>query len=198
MKSIIVKRSSLKPIAANKDAFPWLITESFNFYNMELKPKIAEVCSQKMDGYHGLNTHTNAVVFRGIDYALHLGCEPLPVVFACAFHDIARINDDMDMEHGRNAVPLAIKIMKQFPTMLDKDTRMSILSAVMNHTNGGTAPNYISACLWDADRTRLAWKYGFEEKFFNTERGKYVAQHCQKYLEYQRKNFKDFDWSKQY
>lgn len=198
MKDIRIKRNSLKPIVANKDAFPWLIEESFEFYNTQLKPKIAEICLQQKDGMHGLNTHTNAVVFRGIDYALHLGCEPLPVVFACAFHDIARTNDGMDMEHGRNAVPLAIKIMKEFPTMLDKNVRMLILSAVLNHTSGEVAHDYISACTWDADRTRMAWKYGFEPRFFNTERGKHVAQHSNKYLEYQRKNFPQFDWSKQY
>ena len=122
----------------------------------------------------------------------------MPVVFACALHDAARKNDNFDTEHGKNAVPIAIKVMKQFPDLIDKETRLKILSAIMNHTDGKFAPDYISACLWDADRVRMAWQYGFDEKFFNTERGKYIAQHYQKYLDYQRHEFSNIKWSKQY
>lgn len=198
MKDINVHKANLKPINPDRNVNLYEITNAFNFYNQKLKPLIGNVCVQQMDGMHGLNTHTNSVVFRGIDYALHLACNPIPVVFACAFHDMARTNDDFDIEHGRAAVPMAMKIMKEFPDLLSKDTRISILSAVMNHTTGEIAHDYISACLWDADRTRMAWNYGFEEKFFNTQRGKYVAQHFQKYLEYQKKYFPMFNWSKQY
>ena len=171
---------------------------AFLFYQTELQPLIAQEGTQRLKGMHGLNTHTTAVVFRGIDYALHMGADPLPVVFACAFHDMARTHDNFDTEHGKNAVPMAIKIMKQFPNLLDQDTRSSILFAVLNHTNGQTAPDYISACLWDADRTRMAWQYGFDEKFFNTNRGKYVARHRIPYLEYLQSHFPDIRWSRQY
>ncbi len=172
---------------------------NFKFYLENVKPLVAEICTQKMNGMHGLDTHTNAVVFRGIDYALSLRQNPTPVIFACAFHDMARIDDGLDLEHGKRAIPMAIKIMKQFPNLLDKETRLNIMSAVLNHTTGTTAPDYISACLWDADRTRLAWKYGFESKFFNTLRGAHVASnYFLRYLEFQRKCFPYLTWAKQY
>ena len=174
------------------------IKKTFKFYLDNLRPLITKAGTQQPYGEHGINTHTNAVVFRGIDYSLHMGYDPMPVVFACAFHDMARTNDGDDSDHGKKAVPLAIKIMKQFPYLLDQDTRFSILSAILNHTNGRTAQDYISACLWDADRTRLAWQFGFDEKFFNTARGKYVAQHWKKYLEFQRFCYPNLTWAKQY
>ena len=174
------------------------IKKAFNFYLNYLKPLIAKTGSQQQKGMHGLDTHTNAVVFRGIDYSLHMGYDPIPVVFACACHDMARTNDEIDTEHGKKAVPMVIKIMKQFPGLLDQDTRFSILYAILNHTNGQTAQDYISACLWDADRTRMAWHYGFEDRFFNTSRGKYVAQHWRKYIDFQKFCLPKMTWTKQY
>lgn len=174
------------------------IKRVFNFYLKDLKPLVAEAGLQKKDGMHGLDTHTNAVVFRGIDYSLHMGYDPIPVVFACAFHDMARTADEEDKDHGKRAVPMAIRIMKQFQSILNQDARFSILYAILNHTNGQTAQDYISACLWDADRTRMAWHYGYEDRFFNTSRGKYVAQHWRKYLEFQKFCFPKMTWEKQY
>ena len=198
MKTLIIEKQKNKNIPVETSPNLYKLTKAFDFYNKELKPLVAKVYQQPHDGMHGLDTHTSSVVFRGIDYALHMGHEPIPVVFACAFHDMARSNDGFDTEHGKHAIPNAIKIMKKFPWLLDQDTRLSILYAILNHTTGRHAPDYISACTWDADRTRLAWKYGFDESFFNTERGKYVAQHYKKYLEYQKYNFPRFEWSKQY
>ena len=197
MKPLIIQ-SSLKPLKEDLSPNLGRTEKAFNFYLKELKPLIAQTGTLQLDGNHGLNTHTTSVVFRGIDYALHMGKEPIPVVFACAFHDMARTNDEADAEHGKKAVPMAIKIMKQFPGLLDQDTRFSILYAVLNHTNGKVAQDYISACLWDADRTRMSWCYGFDDSFFNTNRGKYVAQNWRKYLDFQRKHFPRIEWSKQY
>lgn len=188
-----------KSLPVDKHPTLWAMEKYFNFYDTELKPIVQQYSLQTPDGMHGLNTHTNAVVFRGIDYAIHMGVEPLPVVFACAFHDMARINDGPDTEHGKNGVALGMRVMKQFPDLFDKDTKMAIWSAVLNHTSGVHAPDYISACLWDADRTRLAWKYGFDEKFFNTPRGAHVASsHYRKYIEFQKQHFPHYQWDKTY
>ena len=198
MKSIVIEKAEKSPRLDSWNPDSLQIKKTFKFYLNDLKPLVAKAGSQQKSGMHGLDTHTNAVVFRGIDYSLHMGYDPLPVVFACAFHDMARQSDEGDQDHGKRAVPLAIKIMKQFPHLLDQDTRFSILYAILNHTTGQTAQDYISACLWDADRTRLAWQYGFDEKFFNTSRGKYVAQHWKKYLDFQRFCFPKMTWEKQY
>ena len=198
MKELKITRSTYKPLQPEWAPTLFRLKPAFDFYLEKLNPLLRESYSYGLSGMHGLDTHTTSVVFRGIDCALHLGCEPMPVVFACALHDAARKNDNFDTEHGKNAVPIAIKVMKQFPDLIDKETRLKILSAIMNHTDGKFAPDYISACLWDADRVRMAWQYGFDEKFFNTERGKYIAQHYQKYLDYQRHEFSNIKWSKQY
>ncbi len=198
MKPLHIETQKVRCIPADQDPHLYEMIKTFKFYTKELKPLITQNQNPPSHGMHGLTTHTQSVIFRGIDYAQHMGANPIPVVFACAFHDMARTNDGFDTEHGKHAIPNAIKIMKHFPGLLDQDTRLSILYAILNHTCGETAPDYISACLWDADRTRMAWNYGFEAKFFNTERGKYVAQHCKKYLEYLRYNFPHIEWSKQY
>ena len=153
------------------------VQKYFNFYIKELLPHI-EICStQNKDGCHAVHTHTSAVVFRGIDYALSLDKNPVPVVFASAFHDMARTHDGWDTNHGENAVPGAKKIMQNFQNILTEQDVKNIIFAIANHTTGKIAPDYVSACLWDADRTRMSWVYGYNAKHFNTERAKYVASH---------------------
>ena len=173
------------------------IKKSFIAYQEKIYPLIAQICTQEMDGMHGLDTHTAAVVFRGIDYALSLHQNPLPVMFACAFHDMARTNDEFNIEHGKNAVPMAKEIMRKFK--LDRETQQSINFAITNHTIGIVAPDYISACLWDADRTRLSWGYGYEPNYFNTLRAKQIASsNYKKYIKFQQKCFPNLNWDKTY
>jgi len=173
------------------------IKKNFTLYQQEILPLVAEICTQRNDGMHGLNTHTAAVVFRGIDFALSLKQDPWPVIFACAFHDMARTHDNHDTEHGRNAIPMAKQIMKQFN--LDEQIQQSIIFAVEHHTTGEIAPDYISACLWDADRTRLSWLYGYHSKYFNTQRAHMVASSdYENYLKFQRQCFPNLSWDKIY
>lgn len=173
------------------------IRKCFIMYMEKIYPLVAQVCTQETDGMHGLNTHTAAVVFRGVDYALSLNKNPKPVIFACAFHDMARINDTFNIEHGKNAVPLAKPIMEKFN--LDKRTQQSIIFAIKNHTIGIRAPDYISACLWDADRTRLSWHYKYNPCYFNTMRAKQIASSdYEKYIDFQRRCFPDLLWEKTY
>lgn len=164
------------------------IRECFDFYQKKVLPEVEKLATQKKEGYHGLHTHTDAVVFRAIDYALELGKNPMPVLFAAACHDMARTHDFYDEMHGKNAVSMAQKIMHKFKNELTDLEKQSVLSAIENHTTGGNAGDYISACLWDADRTRLSWERGYREVFFNTEYGKKVASgDAKKYITWQNK-----------
>ena len=173
------------------------IQKNFTLYQKEIYPLVAQIGTQKKDGMHGLNTHTASVVFRGTDYALSLNENPWPVIFACAFHDMARTNDFFDTEHGKKAIPMAKQIMEKFH--LDAQIQQSIIFAVENHTIGTVAPEYISACLWDADRTRLSWLYGYDQKYFNTERARKVASSdYKKYIQFQRQCFSGLPWNKTY
>ncbi len=170
----------------------------FDFYTYKILPQVQLYTTQKADGCHTLS-HTASIVFRGIDYALSLDENPMPVVFAAACHDMARTHDGFDINHGKNAVPNTKKIMAKFSDVITEPETDKIVFAITNHTTGEKAPDYISACLWDADRTRLSWRYGFDARFFNTERAKYVASHAyQDYIAFQKKCFPKLFWSHEY
>ena len=106
---------------------------------------------------------------------------PLPVIFACAFHDLARTDDEYNEIHWKRAVPIAENIMENFSDVLTDSQKASILYAVENHTiwlkapDYIQAPDYISACLWDADRTRLWWIYWYQEDLMCTDEAKKIA-----------------------
>lgn len=163
------------------------ISKTFDWYLMDVMPIVEKHAIQRKYGYHGLYTHTAAVVFRGIDYANSLNENPNNVVLACAFHDMARTNDCCDMQHGTNALPMARRVMDEMATA--QTERAAILFAVKNHSFNFVAPDYVSACLWDADRTRLAWECGFDPKFFATDHAKAVAAgNPKEYLEFMKNN----------
>lgn len=140
----------------------------------DLLPKLEKITNQSRYGYHGL-THTEQVALYGIDIAIACQCDVLPVLLACGLHDVARTNDKYCEEHGPRAVPIGDKFITQYyPNMLPAE-KNKILNAVRNHTIGRKAPDIISACLWDADRIRLSWEYGFRPKFFSTKFGLHLA-----------------------
>jgi len=187
--------------AYNKNPDIFEVRKYFNFYQNKLLPQIEIYSIQAPDGCHALHTHTAAVVFRGIDYALSLDENPIPVIFAGAFHDMARANDDIDEDHGARAVPNAHKIMQipKFKKILSDTDVKNIIYAIMNHTNGRIASDYVSKCLWDADRTRMSWVYGFKAKYFNTDRAKYVASHSYiDYIKFQQQCIPQIFWSYEY
>lgn len=153
------------------------IGNAFSFYKKEILPLILDnpKVTQNKEWYHWLFTHTQNVVFCGICYAISLWEDPIPVVFACACHDLARVNDWYDEWHWKNAVPIVVEIINNEKFNLIEEQKNRIIEAVANHTTWMKATNYVSACLRDADRTRLSWERGYNSKFFNTELWKLVA-----------------------
>lgn len=141
----------------------------------DILPSIENIGTQQKYGYHGLYTHTFQVAQFAIELALSVWTDPLPVILGAALHDIARTHDDDDYAHGPQGAKIARDFLNEnykhlFPGTIDK-----IVYAIENHTIGEKAPDLISACVWDADRIRLSWEMGYDEKFFNTEYGKYIA-----------------------
>ena len=172
------------------------IRNAFLFYKNEVLPLILDnpKVTQQIDWwYHSLNGHTKEVVFRGICYAVSLWEDPIPVVFACACHDLARVNDWYDEEHWPNAVPVTNEIINNEKFNLTEEQKKQIIEAVRDHTiwKWGEAPNYISACLRDADRTRLSQQYWYNESFYNTELWKKIAS--QRIFTKGRRDFRDFE-----
>lgn len=159
------------------------IREYFDFYEQQIIPSIKSNnrVSQTDFWFHWLYTHTDSVVFRWIYYALCVNEDPIPVIFACVFHDLARTDDEYNEIHWERAVPIAEEIMKKFSNILTKEWQESIVYAVKNHTIWLKAPDYvqprdyISACLWDADRTRLWWIYWYEASLMSTDEAKLIA-----------------------
>ena len=168
------------------------ISTLFDQYLIEIMPIVEKFAIQPKYGYHGLYTHTAAVVFRGIDYVIHIEKPTTPVILACAFHDMARTNDDYDLEHGANAIPLANYVMDEIGG-IDTATRNSILYAVKNHSINTKPNDYIHACLDDADRTRLAWECGYFAKYFTTPRAHSVASgNAEAYLKFMQNNMSGY------
>lgn len=159
------------------------IRKYFDFYEQEVLPiiKSNNRVTQRDYWFHWLCTHTDAVVFRGIYYALYLNENPTPVIFACGFHDLARTDDEYNETHWERAVPIAREIMDSFSGVLTDTQKESIIYAVENHTIWLKAPDYIqpfdyiSVCLWDADRTRLWWIYWYEPSLMSSEEAKKIA-----------------------
>ena len=138
-----------------------------------LMTEVRPFSMQDNTSYHGFYTHTKQVGLFALDYALSMGKNPVPVLLAAAFHDCAREDDSFNTTHARRAAPIARSFLAKLP--LPKGLDEQIVEAVISHTTGTQAQNYIEACLWDADRTRLSWERGYDEQFFNTKRGQTVA-----------------------
>ncbi|MDD4520363.1 MAG: hypothetical protein EOM53_00850 [Alphaproteobacteria bacterium] len=145
-----------------------------DFLEYKVMPEIATFSNQRRLLYHGFS-HTEQVGLFGIDYALSLNKSPLPVVLAAGIHDAGRMGDGYDPFHAKRGAELAKEYIRMYDFILKEDEKRDIVKAVLSHTTGQEADNYISACLWDADRTRLSWERGYDEKYFNTERAKRVA-----------------------
>lgn len=137
----------------------------------DVLPNIAQITNQSRYGYHGL-THTQQVGLVGIDLALSVHQDPMPVLLAAGLHDCARTNDEYCEMHGPMCEPIARKFLKEkYPDLLPIDVER-IVEAVKMHTVGINAKDLVSACLWDADRVRLSWEMGYQSKFFSTPYGK--------------------------
>ena len=145
-----------------------------DFLEYKVMLEIATFSNQRRLLYHGFS-HTEQVGLFGIDYALSLNKSPLPVVLAAGIHDAGRMGDGYDPYHAERGAELAKEYLRIYDFILKEDEKKDIVKAVLDHTTGQEADNYISACLWDADRTRLSWERGYDERYFNTTRAKQVA-----------------------
>ena len=141
----------------------------------QILPQISQITTQSRFGYHGLS-HTIQVAMYGIDLATHINQDATPVMLAAGLHDCARTNDKWCTEHGPKAAIVGKDFLAKHWSHLPEKTVQQILSAVHNHTTGRVAPDNVSACLWDADRIRLSWEYGYAPHFFSTKRGHEIAQ----------------------
>jgi len=151
---------------------------------VELRGTENEILQQDEDMNHGFNKHTKNVVIRWIFYALMKWIDPIPVIIAWATHDLKHINIPWgwDKKHWPQALPLVNIVIDEYNKVWDEKidvvTREQIKYAVENHMSDHWEPDSepVAQCLNDADRTRIARRDWFTEKFFSTNAAKIVAQ----------------------
>ena len=143
------------------------------FYQ-DILPKLKKISKQTEFGYHGL-THTEQTVLYGLDLAITCAYDPMPVMLACALHDIRRTNSAQSDDHASKAVPFARKFLYENYPMLPYATVEEIINAIKNHSDGKIAKDLTAACMWDADRIRLSWDGIYRPEYFTTLTGKYIA-----------------------
>lgn len=164
-----------------------IINTKIEEYNSEIRPLI-EPLYRLVPEHHGI-LHIDFVVAIGIYIASKICPDKInQVIIACCLHDCARVNDDYDLYHERNAIPKIISFFDLYGHLLgftDKDVK-DIIYAVSNHTSGFKTNNVIAQCLWDSDRIRMAIEYGYDEKYFNTNVAKEIIQD-QQILDYIKK-----------
>lgn len=163
-KKVLLRPSSFRQMMKEKAYYSKVLFS-------EVMPKIERITNQSRYGYHGLS-HTQQVGLFGIELALSVHQDPLPVILAAGLHDCARVNDEYCEQHGPRCEPIARKFLADnYPDLLPVDVER-IVKAVKEHTVGRNSSDLVSACLWDADRVRLSWEMGFAPEFFSTPYGK--------------------------
>ena len=160
-----------------------LCKKYYKIYEKEIKPFIIPLYNDKI-GMHSIE-HINNVV----KYALYILIVEYPkdqsnlykaVSIAAALHDCARTNDNWCTMHEILAIPKIEAFFELYGDYfnLTDEMKCNIIRAVSTHTsmiNCNSENDIISCCLHDADRIRLAKEYGYNEKYFSTRWGKFLA-----------------------
>ena len=118
-----------------------------------------QVSSAPQGSIHG-PSHWRRVGRLGMRIAGEEGGDPLVVALFAACHDIARVHDGIDNEHGPNAVE---RMRAELPGDLGLTGRQLDLlyQAIDRHTEGETTRDPTVGACWDADRLDLV-RIGFE------------------------------------
>jgi len=145
--------------------------KDFKFFVENHFPNL-EKYAGPLEDYHGIGHLIETVMF-GIYLAHSLNIyNKEGIIIACAYHDLIR---NSELNHGQESL--------DFIKALEIQTNSYIDEAIINHTNNFSISNPVLQILRDADRIRLSWERGYEEKYFSTEVGKRLAK---KSLEAQR------------
>ena len=194
--------------------FKWKMLNNFRIYKeklipiinrlkIELKDSDNRILQEDEDLNHWFNKHTKNVVIRWIFYALMKWIDPVPVIIAATCHDLKHINIPWggDKNHWPQAVPLIDIVVKAYneniwSDVIDENTKNQIKDAVRDHMSSHGEPDNkpIAQCLNDADRTRLAWRDWYMEKFFSTDAAKIIASwKKEKFIKYFEDIWIDYD-----
>jgi len=135
----------------------------------------------EVNGYHGLQ-HSLDVGLLGVVLA-HLHEIPAtPVFLAGLAHDLRR-DAPKDNHNAQESAALYQELIKgpwgAYASKFDRE----IIDAVASHSSLHEAPSMTAKVLRDADRVRLSWERGFDERFFETYWGKEFAKRDSSFTE---------------
>jgi len=141
-------------------------------------PQVARISQQPKFGKNSLE-ETKKVIMLGIDFAMHLDKNPVPIILAAALYRCGYDKDTASRNLcGAFSFPIAQKFIdRKIKNELSEDQIAQILKAILYHESNKTISwkdNYVAACLWDADRTFKAWN-GQSNQQFSTDLGKQYA-----------------------
>lgn len=126
------------------------------------------------NGYHGLQ-HCLDVGLLAVVLTYLQESPVTPVFLAALAHDLRR-DTPRDQHNARDSAAICQELMEgpwsAYASGLDRE----IFDAVATHSSLQEAPSMIAKILRDADRVRLSWERGFEERFFETNWGKEFAK----------------------
>ena len=126
-------------------------------------------------GCHGIS-HWKRVEKYGLRIARYSGADVTVVRLFALFHDAARFNNDIDVEHGPLGAELAKELHNIFYTL--DDSRFELLyHACKYHADGAVSDDSTIGTCWDADRLDL-WRVHAQpdERYMSTGRGKKLAR----------------------
>ncbi len=149
-------------------AFPWVDPAVWaRLLSRGIMPILNSLYCTELSPYHG-QEHAFSTSQQALQLALKLDINPIPPILAAVLHDIGRTSDDED-QHAKNSALMAQVIIKdRFRLWIAESDAELVIAAIKNHTDGTHAQNLIEASLWDADRSRLSWEHGFNQRFYST------------------------------
>lgn len=101
---------------------------------------------------HGID-HWYRVLINGLRIAEKNGANKNIIIAFAFFHDIKRMNDDDDPEHGARAAKYLLKY--KYKLNLNKEELKKTMDACYGHTSEKYSDDLDIATCWDADRLDL-------------------------------------------
>jgi len=123
---------------------------------LALKPiahAILEEYARPWHGTHGV-AHGARVLENGLRLAEGTGANVEVVRLFAVFHDARRINEGIDLGHGKRGAELAAAFRGEWFTLPDADFDL-LYVACADHTDGSTEADITIQTCWDADRLDL-------------------------------------------
>ncbi|HEY3418809.1 MAG TPA: HD domain-containing protein [Armatimonadota bacterium] len=127
------------------------------------------------DSIHGPE-HWRRVERHAVELAEHNGGDLLVVRLFAVFHDVCRVNDGRDDEHGARGAEQALRLRGRCFELTD-DKFAQLHYACCWHTAGQLSDDPTIGACWDADRLDI-WRAGYipHERFMSTDHARSLVR----------------------